>query len=84
MLLWKTATTTKYYDGHDPAVLKNDYFGILEEIINFHNNQVMLFKYLWCEIDSGRTAKSMKISLHEALSISIALSNSPCLLELHG
>lgn len=35
----------KYYDGHDPAVLKNDYFGILEEIINFQNNQVMLFKY---------------------------------------
>lgn len=38
------ATTIDYYGGRDLVVVKNDYFGVLEEIVGldyFQNNQIV-------------------------------------------
>lgn len=51
----QTATTVEYYDGGDSVIVKQDYLGILEEIIElyyFWNNQIVLCKWLWYNIDS--------------------------------
>lgn len=37
-----TITSTEYYGGRDPIIMKNDYFGVLKEIVEldyFQNNQ---------------------------------------------